>query len=234
MRLHNIAAILMSLMAVPASADDSKVQFASQNDKISYALGMDIFSNIKQLPKDLGLNQDMILRGVQDSFANKSALTEEEATKLKAEFEKQIKENLIKMQEQKMAENIKAGEEFLANNKKRAEVKVTNSGLQYEVLQEGTGAQPKDTDNVTVHYKGTLLTGEVFDSSYARNEPATFPLNAVIKGWGEGVQLMKVGSKYKFFIKPELAYGKYGAPPKIGPNETLIFEVELLGINEKK
>lgn len=129
-------------------------------------------------------------------------------------------------------ENKAAGEKFLAENGKKSTVKTTASGLQYEILTEGKGtAHPAATDNVTVHYKGTTLDGTEFDSSYGRGEPATFPLNAVIPGWTEGVQLMTEGAKYKFYIPSNLAYGDAGAGGKIGPNETLIFEVELLKIN---
>ena len=129
-------------------------------------------------------------------------------------------------------ENKAAGEKFLAENGKKPNVKTTASGLQYEVLTEGKGsAHPGATDNVTVHYKGTTIDGSEFDSSYGRGEPATFPLNAVIPGWTEGVQLMTEGAKYKFYIPSNLAYGENGAGGKIGPNEALIFEVELLKIN---
>ncbi|MFK5951054.1 MAG: FKBP-type peptidyl-prolyl cis-trans isomerase [Methylococcales bacterium] len=125
-------------------------------------------------------------------------------------------------------ENKAAGEAFLAENAKKPNIVTTTSGLQYEVLVEGEGPSPSATTSVTVHYKGTTLDGKEFDSSYSRNEPATFPLNRVIAGWTEGLQLMNVGAKYRFFIPSELAYGQRGAGADIGPNETLIFEVELL------
>jgi FKBP-type peptidyl-prolyl cis-trans isomerase FkpA len=127
-------------------------------------------------------------------------------------------------------DNLIKGKDFLKENAGKPGVKTTKSGLQYMVLEAGEGAKPKPTDRVTVHYRGTLLDGTVFDSSYDRGKPATFPLNRVIKGWTEGVQLMKTGSKFKFFIPHDLAYGARGSGPKIGPNETLIFEVELLEI----
>ena len=122
------------------------------------------------------------------------------------------------------------GQKFMKENAKKAGVKTTASGLQYEVLKEGKGKSPKATDTVLVHYRGTLINGTEFDSSYKRNEPIEFPLNQVIKGWTEGVQLMKEGAKYRFVIPSELAYGAQGAPPDIAPNETLIFEVELLKV----
>ena len=129
------------------------------------------------------------------------------------------------------AENKAAGEKFLAANGQVAGVVTTASGLQYQVFTEGTGASPKATDNVTVHYKGTTIDGKEFDSSYSRGEPATFPLNRVIAGWTEGVQLMKEGAKYRFFIPSNLAYGERGAGRDIGPNAALIFDVELIKIN---
>ena len=125
-------------------------------------------------------------------------------------------------------ENRKTGDDFLASNKTKAGVKTTPSGLQYKVLSEGSGPRPMATSQVTVHYKGTLLDGKQFDSSYDRGQPATFALNQVIPGWTEGVQLMNVGSKYQFWIPGELAYGQHGSPPTIPPNSTLVFEVELL------
>lgn len=125
-------------------------------------------------------------------------------------------------------ENKAAGEVFLVENGKKDNIKTTESGLQYEILAKGEGASPKATDTVTVHYKGTTLDGKEFDSSYARNSPATFPLNRVIAGWTEGLQLMNVGAKYRFFIPSTLAYGQRGAGADIGPNAALIFEVELI------
>ena len=129
------------------------------------------------------------------------------------------------------AENKAAGEKFLADNAKVAGVVATASGLQYLVFNEGTGAAPKATDNVTVHYKGTTIDGKEFDSSYGRGAPATFPLNRVIAGWTEGLQLMKEGAKYRFFIPSNLAYGERGAGRDIGPNAALIFDVELIKVN---
>ncbi|BBL56561.1 hypothetical protein MKFW12EY_01740 [Methylomonas koyamae] len=129
------------------------------------------------------------------------------------------------------AENKAAGEKYLADNAKNAGVTTTASGLQYQVFTEGTGASPKASDNVTVHYKGTTIDGKEFDSSYSRGAPATFPLNRVIPGWTEGVQLMKEGAKYRFFIPSNLAYGERGAGRDIGPNAALIFDVELIKVN---
>lgn len=129
-------------------------------------------------------------------------------------------------------EALKAGETFLADNAKREGIKVTDSGLQYEVLTEGTGDKPSAADRVTVHYTGTLINGEVFDSSVERGQPVTFPLGNVIPGWTEGVQLMSPGAKYKFYIPAKLGYGERGAGGKIGPNQTLIFEVELISIEK--
>ena len=134
------------------------------------------------------------------------------------------------MNSEKAAANLKAGEDFLEQNKNKPGVETTPSGLQYEVLQQGTGAKPKATDKVKCHYHGTLIDGTVFDSSVQRGQPATFPLNMVIKGWTEALQLMSVGSKYRLFLHPSLAYGNRQTGSVIGPNSTLIFDVELLDI----
>jgi FKBP-type peptidyl-prolyl cis-trans isomerase len=141
-------------------------------------------------------------------------------------FEKDMQAKLKAAGEKNAAEGAK----FLEENKKKEGVKTTSSGLQYKVLKEGTGAQPKATDTVTVNYRGTLINGKEFDSSYQRGQPATFPLNGVIKGWTEGLQLMKQGAKYQLFVPPNLAYGERAAGPDITPNSTLIFEVELLEV----
>jgi FKBP-type peptidyl-prolyl cis-trans isomerase FklB len=139
-------------------------------------------------------------------------------------------DKLNKAKEEKLAANLKAGEEFLEKNKQRPEVHTTPSGLQYEVLKEGSGPKPKANDKVKCHYHGTLIDGTIFDSSVQRGQPATFPLNMVIKGWTEALQLMPVGSKYRLFLHPNLAYGERQTGSVIGPNSTLIFDVELLGI----
>jgi len=141
-----------------------------------------------------------------------------------------LADKLFNMKNEKAAANLKAGEDFLAENKNKPGVVALPSGLQYEVITEGNGAKPTAANKVTCHYHGTLINGTVFDSSVQRNQPATFPLSAVIKGWTEGVQLMSVGSKYRFFIPPHLGYGDRQVGSHIGPNSTLIFEVELLGI----
>lgn len=143
-----------------------------------------------------------------------------------------IADMLFQRNQKKAAENLEAGQQFLAENAKKEGVVGLESGLQYQVLQMGTGIRPTASDNVTCHYHGTVIDGTVFDSSVQRGEPATFPLNRVIKGWTEGLQLMPAGSKFRFFIPPHLAYGERAVSAVIGPNSTLIFDVELLGVNE--
>ena len=142
-----------------------------------------------------------------------------------------IQDYFVELSQKKSQEAISAGQAFLDENGKKEGVTTTASGLQYEVLTNGTGATPIESDQVTVHYHGTLVDGTVFDSSVERGQPATFPVNGVIPGWVEALQLMNVGSKYKLYIPSDLAYGERGAGGSIGPNETLIFEVELLSIN---
>ncbi len=142
-----------------------------------------------------------------------------------------IADKLFQMKNEKAEANLKVGKDFLETNKQKAGVVSLPSGLQYEVITEGTGAKPLATNKVTCHYHGTLIDGTLFDSSVKRGQPATFPLNMVIKGWTEGLQLMSVGSKWRFFIPPQLAYGDRQTGATIGPNSTLIFEVELLGIS---
>lgn len=142
-----------------------------------------------------------------------------------------IADKLAQMKAEKAAENLKAGQDFLAANKNKAGVTELPSGLQYEVITQGAGEKPKAFNNVTCHYHGTLINGTIFDSSVQRGKPATFPLNMVIKGWIEGLQLMPTGSKWRFFIPPHLGYGERQVSAEIGPNSTLIFEVELISFN---
>lgn len=192
-------------------------------EKLSYALGMAIGHNLKGMGVK-NLNQDDFGKAMNDVLTNQTtSLTDQEAQKIVGDF-------LQKQQEEATREIREEGERFLAENAKKEGVVVLPSGLQYTVLTEGTGAQPKVTDRVKCHYEGTLTNGQVFDSSYRRGEPAVFPLNGVIAGWTEGVQLMKEGAKYRFFIPYNLAYGERGAGQAIPPYAALVFDVELISI----
>lgn len=192
-------------------------------DKISYALGLSIGNNFKSSGIN-SLNIEDFKKGVEDVLkGNDPQLTYDEAKKVINDF-------FTKLQEEKGKLNKKAGEEFLRINKERPGVVTLPSGLQYQILKEGTGPKPNATDQVNCHYEGTLIDGRVFDSSIKRGEPATFGLNQVISGWTEALQLMSVGSKWKLFLPPNLAYGNRQAGELIEPNSTLIFEVELLKI----
>lgn len=192
-------------------------------DKISYAIGLSMGQNLKSSGVDALAYADLA-EGIKDVLeGNKPQISYQEAQQILGKFFQEL--------EQKVAGAAKAdGEKFLAENAKREGVKVTASGLQYEVLESTIGQKPKATDRVKVHYEGTLIDGTIFDSSYKRGEAITFGLNQVIPGWTEGVQLMSIGSKYKFFIPYQLAYGERGAGGSIPPYAALIFTVELLGI----
>ena len=203
-------------------------------DSVSYSLGYQIASMSLKRQGMTDIDAGKFASGL------KTALSENDSSKLSnAEMQQVVQSYQMKAQQkaqkkrQKEAKvNKKKGEEFLAENKNNEGVQVTDSGLQYKVLEEGSGVSPDSSDKVRVHYEGTLLDGETFDSSYKRGEPVEFPLNQVIPGWTEGVQLMKEGAKYKFWIPGELGYGANPRPGgPIGPNETLVFEVELLKVN---
>ena len=206
-----------------------KAQLKDQKDKASYSIGYDIGETFKK--QNVELNPDVLFGGLKDALAGKEAsLTKEEREKTLQAFQKEMMEKQIAASKEAAIKNAAEGEKFLAENKKKDGVKTTASGLQYKVLKEGSGPSPKETDTVVVNYKGTLLDGTEFDSSFKRNEPASFQVNRVVKGWIEALQLMKAGSKYQLFIPSALAYGERGAGQLIGPNATLIFEVELLSI----
>jgi FKBP-type peptidyl-prolyl cis-trans isomerase len=182
----------------------------------------------------LGLNVDVDIfnKAIQDVMGDKELMmTPEQLSETNAALQQKMQAQAQSQQQEAGETNRKEGEAFLAENKSKEGVKITESGLQYEVLSEGEGDKPGATDTVTVHYRGTLLDGTEFDSSYSRGEPATFALNQVIPGWTEGLQLMTPGSKYKLYIPSELAYGERGAGNQIGPNSTLVFEVELMEVN---
>lgn len=198
-------------------------------DKVSYALGLGIGTQLKSMGAE-SLNIDDFAQAIKDSIADKAQLSPAEAQKIVQEFfEKQEKAQRAKAAENG-AKAKAAGEQYLAENAKKDGVKVTASGLQYVVIKEGTGKQPKATDSVKCHYEGFLTDGTMFDSSLQRGEPATFPLNGVIAGWTEGLQLMKEGAKYRFFIPYNLGYGEAGAAGAIPPYAALIFDVELIEV----
>lgn len=222
----------MSEQAAPADKKGTDLALTSEEDKVSYAIGMDIGNSLKALGADI--NRKALFDGINGQLDGTPPLMKpEDAAIAKQAFFKKRADEANKERTESAKTNIAAGEKFRAEYAKGEHVKTTDSGLMYEVLTEGKGAKPSETDKVTVHYKGTLMDGTEFDSSYKRGQPATFPLNGVIKGWTEGVQLMAVGSKYKFVIAPELAYGANGAGKLIGPNATLVFEVELISIGDK-
>ncbi len=222
----------MFLVASAASVSNAQAQTSLDTDaqKLGYTIGMDIGNSLKQQGGEIDL--DAMYAAVKDVYEGKETLlTAEEAAAIRQDFLNKRREAAASEREQQAVENKTEGEAFLAENANKAGVMVTDSGLQYEVVNAGDGPTPEATDRVTVHYRGTLLNGTEFDSSYKRGEPATFGLNQVIPGWTEGVQLMPVGSTYKFYIPSELAYGENGGGQVIGPNATLIFEVELISID---
>ena len=218
-------ALLVSVISSCQNLTQQKFNFdeANELEKVSYSIGINVATSIKSEGLD-SINSSYISKGFQDVFENKDlAINIEESNKIIGEYfnKKQDAKN------QRLAIDSKI---FLEQNKQKDGVMTTESGLQYLILSEGRGNNPTLNDNVTVHYHGTLIDGTIFDSSVDRKQPATFPLNGVIPGWQEALQMMSVGSKWKIFIPSELAYGESGAGA-IGPNSTLIFEVELLSIN---
>ena len=218
-------ALVVSVISSCQNLNQQKFNFdeANELEKVSYSIGINVATSIKSEGLD-SINSFYITKGFQDVFENKDlAVNIEESNKIIGEYfnKKQDAKN------QRLAIDSKI---FLEQNKQKDGVMTTESGLQYLILSEGRGNNPTLNDNVTVHYHGTLIDGTIFDSSVDRKQPATFPLNGVIPGWQEALQMMSVGSKWKIFIPSELAYGESGAGA-IGPNSTLIFEVELLSIN---
>jgi len=214
--------LLPGLLAVGTSAADA-VAGADSKTKFSYGLGLSLGSNLKRNGVDPGeVDLDQFIRGFKDAAGGNAQMTENDARNAIMAYQNEARK--------RMAEhNKKAAEEFLAANKSKEGVVTTASGLQYKVLSEGAGDSPKANDQVTVHYKGTLLDGTEFDSSYKRGQPATFGVGQVIKGWTEALQLMKPGAKWQLFIPPDLAYGEAGRPG-IPPNSLLQFEVELISV----
>ncbi|MCX5839768.1 MAG: FKBP-type peptidyl-prolyl cis-trans isomerase [Deltaproteobacteria bacterium] len=208
-------------------AEDTALK--SQRDKVSYAIGVYSGNNLKQQSVDI--DPDIMVKGIKDSLSGgKTLLTDQEMQEVMAVFQKDMTAKQAEKRNALAEKNMKEGEAFLAENKKKEGVKTLPSGLQYKVIQAGTGKNPKATDGVVAHYRGTRIDGTEFDSSYRRNEPATFKLDKVIKGWTEALLMMKEGAKWQIFIPSNLAYGENGAGP-IEPNATLIFDVELIKIH---
>jgi len=224
---------LVFLLAGSAVAADKSSPLQDEKQKLSYAMGLDLGNYFKSLGEDFDLK--VLQKGVEDAYTGKKPLmTPEEAAEVQQKFaarqqERQIKETVAMVQK-----NRAAAEKFLAENKKKPGVITTKSGLQYKVIKKGNGPKPGPDDTVKVHYKGTLLDGTEFDSSYKRNEPAQFKVGQVIPGWQEALQLMPVGSTFELYLPPDLAYGDRGAPPVIEPGSMLIFQVELLDLPDKE
>ncbi|GLX78934.1 peptidyl-prolyl cis-trans isomerase [Thalassotalea insulae] len=242
MKLFKPTLVAMALVSVIGCQQEAKQEekapvLDTEVQKQAYGLGASIgmFTqrNLSEQEKlGLTLDQTLILRGFKDSLAGKSVIEKEEIQALMMNLEQSMKTKQQEAATKAAEASLAEGQKFLEENAKKEGVQVTESGIQYVVLAEGEGEKPQATDTVKVHYRGTFLNGEEFDSSYSRNQPAVFPLNRVIAGWTEGVQLMSVGSKFKFTIPSDLAYGPNGNPPRIPGNSVLEFEIELLEIQK--
>ncbi len=224
-----LALLVVLALLAPRAGARQKEALKTQKDKISYSIGLDIGRSLKRQAIDV--DQNLLIQGLKDVLSNhKQLLSDDEARECLTTFQRELVAKRTEEAKKAGEANMKEGEEFLAKNKKKPGVVTLPSGLQYKILKEGTGKTPKATDTVITNYRGTLINGKEFDSSYRRGKPATFPVDQVIRGWTEALQLMKVGSKWQLFVPSELAYGPNGAGTDIGPNTTLIFEVELVGI----
>jgi UDP-GlcNAc:undecaprenyl-phosphate/decaprenyl-phosphate GlcNAc-1-phosphate transferase len=218
----------LTFLAVPVNAQD-QAPLKNDKEKLSYALGMDFGNQLKK--QTIEIDPSLFAKGLNDLLSGgKTLMTEEEGRTAVANLQAEMKRKAAEARKADGESNQKGGEAFLAQNKSREGVVTLPSGLQYKILKAGEGKKPVDGETVEVHYRGTLLDGKEFDSSYSRGQPTTFQINSVIPGWTEALKLMPVGSKWQLFIPPQLAYGERGAGANIGPNATLIFEVELLAI----
>ena len=225
LKLSKMKKIILSLILILGITNTNAQNFNTEMEKVSYSLGVNVAKSVKNQGLT-SIDSDAIAQAFTDVFeGNDLKISEQESNVILQDF-------FGKLAKKAQSANVEAGQKFLSENAKRNGVITTKTGLQYEVLVEGTGDSPKENDKVTVHYHGTLIDGTVFDSSVDRGKPATFPVNGVIPGWVEALQLMNQGAKYKLFIPSELAYGERGAGGSIGPNATLIFEVELISIGD--
>ncbi len=229
--MRNLFAVGLLVALAPMSGTVLAAKPETEAQKLGYIIGMDIGASLKQQGSDIDL--DTLFAAIRTTYKGETPeLTPEEAASIREAFIASRRAAAEADRQSLATTNAAEGDKFLLANRAKEGVVVTDSGLQYQVIEMGEGPKPAATDKVTVHYRGTLLNGEEFDSSYSRGEPISFELDKVIAGWTEGVQLMPVGSKFMFFIPPNLAYGPAGGGP-IGPNATLTFQVELLGIEGK-
>lgn len=224
--------ISFCFLSQSAFAENNKTEkLENKKDKISYSIGVDVGKSIQK--QNIDINPDLFLAGLKDGLTDKySLMSENDIRQTLLSLQTEIMEKQNAQMKAMASKNLEQGEKFLAENKKQKGIVTLPSGLQYRVLKEGSGESPKATDTVTTHYRGKLIDGTEFDSSYARGEPARFAVNAVIPGWTEALQIMKPGAKWELFIPPKLAYGENGIGQLIGPNSTLIFEVELVGVDK--
>lgn len=233
MGIRWVAVVILLLVSASAAAEGTPQgkELDGKEDRISYSIGMDIGRNLKG--QSFEVDPELLAQGIRDVFSGgKTLLTEEEQKQTLADLQKELTAKQQEQVRRMMEQNRRDGEKFLAENGKREGVVTLPSGLQYKVLKTGTGPSPEATDTVETHYRGTLPDGTEFDSSYKRGQTATFPVNGVIEGWKEALQKMKVGDKWQLFVPSNLAYGERGAGRDIGPNQALIFEVELLDIKK--
>jgi len=209
----------------------SELKLDTPKNRISYTIGVNIGQDFKS--QNMDVDPDLLLMGLKDTLSGKELqLTEEEMVQEIQNFQQEMQAKMAAEMEEKAAENKASGEAFLAENAKQEGVVVTESGLQYKIIEPGQGDSPGPADVATVHYRGTLIDGTQFDSSYDRGQPASFPVGGVIAGWSEALQLMKPGAKWQLSIPAELAYGERGAGQDIGPNSTLLFDVELISVEQ--
>ena len=229
-RLAGVTAISLGLVACNDDAGKNQ-PLETLQQKASYSYGVDVATRLKQQGIELDVNA--LNRGIADAYNGAElALNDEARLEAKSTFQNELREALIRKQAEIGEKNLAEGKAFLEENARKPGVITTESGLQYKVITSGDGKQPKETDTVTTHYRGTLIDGREFDSSYKRDQPASFPVKGVIKGWTEALQLMHVGDKWQLFIPSELAYGASQRSELIQPNSTLIFEIELLDVKE--
>ena len=232
MKVRLIFVSVLVLFASLVYAQENLVP-KTQKEKISYIIGLDIGQTMKK--QEMDVSPDLLAKGITDGISGaKPVLSDQEIRDLMTAFQKEVRAKQEELNKKLAEKNKKEGEAFLAENKNKEGVKTLPSGLQYKVIIPGSGRKPTATDTITTQYRGTLIDGTEFDSSYKRGAPAVFPINRVIRGWTEVLPLMEEGAKWQVFIPPHLAYGERGAGREIGPNATLIFEIELISIQNKK